>query len=311
MDGLNPIEREEFFLAKIGGQEVTPPDAVTRIERYLQDIIDGNASTIPPITRIEYYLAKISGADVDVPDPATRTEYYLAKIAGMDVEPPDPITRLDYFLAQWVETGGGVLETVTGTAPITLTNAIAKAMVSLTQYGLCTQADTPTPSAPVDIMCNNGALRMVDDELPAGYKRLLGITFDGNFRYETGEALTGADDVTLTIDNVASSGKNLFGSYNGSNDKNFSLYIYGNASTGSYFRYGDQLKRPKYGTGRRTITFGASGTSGFAEDSTVTPDEFTTPANTYIGMLPNWEHPCWHSPGMDSLRKSKRRYWIL
>lgn len=156
---FDPIERKEFFLAKLGGQEITPPDAVTRIEHYLQDIIDGNASTIPPITRMEYYLAKISGADVAVPDPVTRTEYYLAKIAGMDVEPPDPITRLDYFLAQWVETGGGVLETVTGNAPITLTNALAKAMVSLTQYGLCTQASTPTPADPVPIKCNNGTLK--------------------------------------------------------------------------------------------------------------------------------------------------------
>ena len=159
---FDPIERKEFFLAKLGGQEVTPPDAVTRIERYLQDIIDGNASTIPPVTRIEYYLAKISGADVEVPDPATRTEYYLAKIAGMDVDPPDPITRLDYFLAQWVETGGGVLETVTGNAPITLADALAKAIVSLTQYGLCAQAATPTPDAHVDIKCNNGALKMLN-----------------------------------------------------------------------------------------------------------------------------------------------------
>lgn len=203
-----------------------------------------------------------------------------------------------------------VLETVTGNAPLTLANAIARPIVSLTQTGLCTQAATPTPSAPVDIMCNNGTLTVVDDDLPAGYKRLLGITFDGDFRYETGEALTGADDVTLTIDNVASSGKNLFGSYNGSNSKNFSLYIYGNASTGSYFRYGDQLKRPKYGTGRRTITFGASGTSGFAEDSTVTPDEFTTPANTYIGMLPNSSSPAFSGDIIGSILVGTRLEWI-
>lgn len=52
-----------------------------------------------------------------------------------------------------------VIQTVTGNAPITLTNAINKAIHSLTQTGLCTQADTPTPSAPVDIYCNNGALK--------------------------------------------------------------------------------------------------------------------------------------------------------
>lgn len=154
---FDPIERKEFFLAKLGGQEVTPPDAVTRIEHYLQDIIDGNASTIPPITKMEYYLAKISGADVTVPDPVTRTEYYLAKIAGMDVEPPDPITRLDYFLAQWVETGGGVLETVTGNAPIILADALAKRLVSLKQYGKCETSGGKT-------YCNNGEVKArVDD----------------------------------------------------------------------------------------------------------------------------------------------------
>ena len=51
-----------------------------------------------------------------------------------------------------------VLETVTGNAPLTLANAVAKAIKSLTQTGLCAQASTPTPSAPVDIKCNNGKL---------------------------------------------------------------------------------------------------------------------------------------------------------
>ena len=310
---FDPIERKELFLAKLGGQEVTPPDAVTRIENYLQDIIDGNASTIPPITRIEYYLAKISGADVAVPDPATRTEYYLAKIAGMDVEPPDPITRLDYFLAQWVETGGGVLETVTGTAPITLTNALAKAMVSLTQYGLCTQASTPTPTDPVPIKCNNGTLTMLDDELPTGYKRITGIKFDGDFWYDTGESLTGDDDVTMTLDGTVTNGQNVFGSYNGtsSGTKNFSLFIYGGgSSSNSYLRYGEQLLRPRLGSGERTITFGKSGTSGFAADAVATPEVFTTQANAYIGMLPNSSSPAYSGSIIGNILVSDRLKYI-
>lgn len=308
---MTPITRKEFYLAGITGMDVQAPSPVTRLESYLNDILNGTVSQLVPLNRVECYLAKISGADVTIPVPVTRLEFYLAAIAGMDIDVPDPVTREEHWLWQWANAGpGGLVETVTGTLPLTLANALSHAIVSLTRYGLCTQADTPTPSAPVDIKCNNGVLTMVDDELPAGYKRLLGITFDGNFRYETGEALTGADDVTLTIDNVASSGKNLFGSYNGSNDKNFSLYIYGNASTGSYFRYGDQLKRPKYGTGRRTITFGASGTSGFAEDSTVTPDEFTTPANTYIGMLPNSSSPAFSGDIIGSILVGTRLEWI-
>lgn len=199
--------------------------------------------------------------------------------------------------------GGGTAATVTGVSPLSLVNAIAKPIKSLIQYGKCSIVDG-------DIYCNNGKLVAVDDELPSGYKRLLGITFDGNFRYETGEALTGDDDVTMTLENLSSGGKNLFGSYNGANDKNFSLYIYGSSSSGSYFRYGDQLKRPKYGTGKRTITFGKSGTTGFTEDSTVTPDEFTTPANVCIGMLPNSSSPAYTGDVIGSIIVSNRLEWI-
>lgn len=148
-------------------------------------------------------------------------------------------------------------------------------------------------------------------DLPAGFKRLIGIAFDGDFHYETGEYLTGTDVVTLTLDNLASSGKNVFGSYNGTNIKNFSLYIYGSSTSGSYFRFGDQLKRPKYGgTGRRTITFGAGGTSGFAEDISLEPDEFTTPANVYIGMLPNSSSPAYTGDIIGSILVGTRLEWI-
>ena len=52
--------------------------------------------------------------------------------------------------------------TATGVAPLALLNSIAYGIKSLTQYGKCTQASTPTPDAPVDIVCNNGALRMLN-----------------------------------------------------------------------------------------------------------------------------------------------------
>lgn len=221
-----------------------------------------------------------------------------------------PSRRLDDLYLRVRNRINWIITKLTGNSPLSLPNAVAKPIKSLTQYGLCTQAATPTPDAPVDIMCNNGALRMVDDELPSGYKRLLGISFDGNFHYKTGEYLTGDDVVTLTLDNLSSSGKNVFGSYNGSNGKNFSLYIYG-GTTGSYFRFGDQLKRPKYGsTGRRTITFGAGGTSGFAEDISIEPDEFTTPANVYIGMLPNSSSPAYTGDIVGSILVGTRLEWI-
>lgn len=53
----------------------------------------------------------------------------------------------------------GVETTVTGVSPLLLAAALGKPLVSLTQYGLCTQDGTPTPAAPVDIVCNNGVVR--------------------------------------------------------------------------------------------------------------------------------------------------------
>ena len=285
---FDPIERKEFFLAKLGGQEITPPDAVTRIEHYLQDIIDGNASTIPPITRMEYYLAKISGADVAVPDPVTRTEYYLAKIAGMDVEPPDPITRLDYFLAQWVETGGGVLETVTGNAPITLADALAKDIVSLTQYGFCDQADTPTPSSPVDIKCNNGTLTAVDDELPTGYKRVLGFTCNNNAMWAIANFhLKGSD--TVRIGFSVKGACNVFGCYQGTDaTDNYDLYV-STTSGAKYLRYGNGTY-PSYWSDanisqRFDVVFGPTGTQGMPDDSTWTESSFTAANELVIGSV--------------------------
>lgn len=150
-------------------------------------------------------------------------------------------------------------------------------------------------------------------ELPAGYKRLAGIRFDGDTWYETGEALTGADVVTMTLDNTASQGQNVFGSYNGTSAsaRNFSLFIYGNGSaSSSYFRYGDQLLRPRYGNGERTITFGKNGTDGFATDASVTPDTFTTPANAYIGMLPNSTSPAYTGDIKGNIAVGTRLKWI-
>jgi len=54
-----------------------------------------------------------------------------------------------------------VVKTVTGTAPITLAGAVSHAILSLTQTGKCVQNGTPTPDAPVDIYCNNGAIKYV------------------------------------------------------------------------------------------------------------------------------------------------------
>ena len=46
-----------------------------------------------------------------------------------------------------------------GITPLTIGNAINDRVLKLYRYGSCSQASTPTPSSPVDIVCNNGSIR--------------------------------------------------------------------------------------------------------------------------------------------------------
>lgn len=62
----------------------------------------------------------------------------------------------------WLEiviSESGEVVIVSGTAPVTLTDALAKGITRLVQYGKTVQSTAPTPSAPVDIVCNNGAVK--------------------------------------------------------------------------------------------------------------------------------------------------------
>lgn len=187
--------------------------------------------------------------------------------------------------------GGGGVETIyTGTAPFVLTKNVGKTLLSLRQIGLVQQSSTPNPSSPVPLVCNNGTLTVVDTELPIGYRRVLDITFDGSAYYRTEEKLYGSDVVTMTLSNTASSGQNVFGAYSGTaaGNKNFSFYVYGGGSSSNcYLRYNEDLYRPNFGSGTRTITFGAGGTTGFNTNVSFNEDEFESTAKAYIGHLPN------------------------
>lgn len=176
---------------------------------------------------------------------------------------------------------GGVLTTVTGSAPLSLPGALARAINKLIRYGLCEQADTPTPDAPVDIVCNNGALRMVDNELPAAYKRVLGFSMNNNSFWEISDfPLYGSDTLRFSFD--ASDACNVIGAYSGSaSGNNYSMYV---GSSSNYLRY----KSGAYNSG---VTFGdrydveitPTGSHGMKTDSTWTEQEFTTPTNLCIG----------------------------
>ena len=155
---MNESTRIELFLAKIIGEEVETPEPHTRIELFLAKIAGEDVETPTPITRIELFLAKILGESVETPEPHTRIEIYLAAIAGAEITVPEPETRVEYYLNEWASAPTGEETTVTGVSPLLLESALAKPMVSLTQFGKCSQASTPSGSN-VPIVCNNGEIK--------------------------------------------------------------------------------------------------------------------------------------------------------
>ena len=187
-------------------------------------------------------------------------------------------------------TGGAVDVIIKGVAPLSLPDAIANSLSYVKAFGGTEQNGTPTPDAPVDIVCNNGILKVKDSELPVGYKRLTGITYDSNTYYETNEKLYGSDTLTITLSGTVSAGRNVIGAYSGSGDdaRNFSLYIYGGGSTSnSYLRHGTKTSRPRYGTGTRTLVMSPTGTDGFLNNVTYEEEDFETTSTFRIGTLPN------------------------
>ena len=57
-------------------------EPITREERYLNAIANGETPKLTPITREEMFMAKAAGQVVQVPTPITRKEMFLNKISG-------------------------------------------------------------------------------------------------------------------------------------------------------------------------------------------------------------------------------------
>ena len=177
--------------------------------------------------------------------------------------------------------GGSVLKTVTGVSPLTLLNVAPRGIKSLTQFGKCEQASSPTPSVPVDIKCNNGALKMVDDELPTGYKRVLGFTMNNNSYWEIADfPLYGSDTLRFSFD--ATDACNIIGAYSGSvSGNNYSLYV---STNSNYLRYKSGAYNSAIDFDKRyDVELTPTGSSGMKVDSTWTAQTFTTPTNLCIG----------------------------
>ena len=152
---MEPITREEYYLAKIAGTwEGNTPEPVTIEEYYLATMAGDYSGNAPqPVTRLQYYMAKAAGVyNGDVPAPVTRLEYYWAAIAGKEGHIPDPVTRQEHLLYAISQSNNDVINTVSGSTIIINDATEGRPFRGLRVFGKSTQDGAPTPEAPVPIV---------------------------------------------------------------------------------------------------------------------------------------------------------------
>jgi hypothetical protein len=137
------------------------------------------------------------------------------------------------------------------------------------------------PQGEVKSLSIGGNVVWQKDAVPAGYRRLTGIEFDGNVWYDTLMTLQGSD--TLKFAFSASVACNVLGCYTtGSAQTNYSLYV--GTSTAKYLRYnGGTYNSTITANTRYDVTLTPTGSDGMKEDSTWTAKTFTTPSTMMIG----------------------------
>lgn len=151
---MEPITREEYYLAKIAGTyKGKTPEPVTIDEYYLATMAgDYSGNTPQPVTRMQYYMAKVAGVwDGSIPAPVTRLEYYWAAIASGEGKVFPPVTREEHFLVLVADAYSVVLTVVTGNPALLENSKGNRGLESLTLYGKSTQGSTPSPSYPQEI----------------------------------------------------------------------------------------------------------------------------------------------------------------
>lgn len=141
---MEPITREEYYLAKIAGTwQGKTPEPVTIEEYYLATMAgDYSGNTPQPVTRLQYYMAKAAGVwGGSIPAPVTRLEYYWAAIANGEGTVFQPVTREEHFLALVADAYSVVLTVVTGN-PALLEGVKGSRFTALTLHGKSTQGST-------------------------------------------------------------------------------------------------------------------------------------------------------------------------
>lgn len=142
---MEPITREEYYLAKIAGTyKGKTPEPVTIDEYYLATMAgDYSGNTPQPVTRLQYYMAKVAGVwGGSIPAPVTRLEYYWAAIASGEGKVFPPVTREEHFLVLVADAYSVVLTVVTGNHALLENSKGNRGLESLTLYGKSTQMNT-------------------------------------------------------------------------------------------------------------------------------------------------------------------------
>lgn len=142
---MEPITREEYYLAKIAGTYEGKTSAPVTIEEYYLATMAGDYSgnTPQPVTRMQYYMAKVAGVwGGSIPAPVTRLEYYWAAIANGEGTVFPPVTREEHFLVLVADAYSVVLTVVTGNPALLENSKGNRGLESLTLYGKSTQVST-------------------------------------------------------------------------------------------------------------------------------------------------------------------------
>lgn len=208
---------------------------------------------------------------------AAKPEDY-GKAAGV-VE----LLPFDYYLGAAVPSHGKPTINVllSGVSPLTLLNAVSLNYIKA--FGKCEQASTPTTASNVDIVCNNGTLKVRHQSgLPIGYQAYEYITTNGSKWLNTGVKLTSTDVIETEFkNNSATSYGALYG-----------VFALGQSSAfyANNTYYGYDIANDKVDTGVSVDTAWHTLRQDFSNgiitldgnDTTYTPFEFENTENNYL-----------------------------
>lgn len=167
--------------------------------------------------------------------------------------------------------------------PLSLPDATANDLLSLTAFGGTSQASTPTPDAPIDIVCNNGALKAKHQSgLPLGYTLLEYISANNGPYIETDIKIASTDIVETEFANNSSTG---YGALYGIYDTGQSSAFYANQTY-----YGYDAANNKVDTGVSVDTNWHTAVHNFVDGTltldgnivSFTPFSFTNSVNNAI-----------------------------